>query len=115
MLAHRWATGAVRVGSATMDIARFRRRVLEIEAELAALDPRMPGTTERAGELREEIAALADEQRQHSTALGARAFGELVTPTGHDAPVEMVDKFIDSVDGETPPVHLPEYVDPRRD
>ncbi|HLR28459.1 MAG TPA: hypothetical protein VK086_07185 [Ruania sp.] len=96
-----------------MDIARFRRRVLEIEAELAALDPRMPGTTERAGELREEIAALADEQRQHSTALGARAFGELVTPTGHDAPVEKVDQFIESVAGEYPTAQPPANEDPR--
>jgi len=96
-----------------MDIARFRRRLLEIEAELATLDPRVPGTTERAGELREEIAALADEQRQHSTALGARAFGELVAPTGHDAPVEKVDQFIDSFAGEYPTAQPSANEDPR--
>lgn len=90
-----------------MDIARFRQRLLEIEAELAALDPRVPGTAERAGELREEIAVLAAEQRRHSTVRAAGAFGQLVTPTGVDAPVESIDAFVDTVAAEHPSPQTP--------
>lgn len=90
-----------------MDSARFRRRLVEIQAELAEMDPRVPGTAERAADLREEIAALAAEQRQRSSMLAARAFGGLVTPTGVDAPVETIDAFVESVASDYPSPQTP--------
>lgn len=85
-----------------MDSASGRRRLLEIQAELAELNPRAPTAGERAEALRAEISAIAAAQRRDSSARSARAFGEQVSPTGYDAPVEALESFLESVAGSRP-------------
>ncbi|WP_022917831.1 hypothetical protein [Ruania albidiflava] len=84
-----------------MDIVAFRRRVLEIQTELEALDPTAPGAADRAGELSAELEQLAAEQRERTARTAARAFGQTVTPTGVDAPVDTLSELVDRLDSPT--------------
>jgi len=84
-----------------MDIVAFRRRVLEIQAELEALDPTTPGAADRAGELSAELDQLAAEQHERTARVAARAFGQTVTPTGVDAPVDTLSELVDRLEMPT--------------
>ena len=86
-----------------MDIVAFRRRVLEIQAELAALDPTEPGAADRARSLGAEVDELAAEQRERTARVAARAFGQTVTPTGVDAPVNTLTTLVDRIEAATAP------------
>lgn len=86
-----------------MDIVAFRRRVLEIQAELAALDPTEPGAADRARALGAEVDQLAIEQRERTARVAARAFGQSVTPTGLDTPVDSLTALVDRVEAATAP------------
>ena len=86
-----------------MDIVAFRRRVLEIRAELAALDPTEPGAADRARSLGAEVNELAAEQRERTARVAARAFGRTVTPTGLDAPVDTLSTLVDRIEAATAP------------
>lgn len=89
--------------SLTMDIVTFRRRVLEIQAELEALDPTEPGAADRATALGAEVDALAAQQRERTARVAARAFGQTVTPTGLDTPVDTLTTLVDRVEAATAP------------
>ena len=86
-----------------MDIVAFRRRVLEVQAELAALDPTEPGAAERARALGAEVDQLAAEQRERTARMAARAFGQSVTPTGLDTPVDTLSTLVDRVEAAAAP------------
>lgn len=86
-----------------MDIVTFRRRVLEIQAELGALDPTEPGAADRATALGAEVDALAAQQRERTARVAARAFGQTVTPTGLDTPVDTLTTLVDRVEAATAP------------
>lgn len=84
-----------------MDIVTFRRRVLEIQSELAALNPAETGAAERAQALGAEVDELAAEQRQRTERVAARAFGHTVTPTG--APVDTLTHLVEKLESATEP------------
>lgn len=84
-----------------MDPLTFRHRVLEIQAELAELDPRAPGAADTAQGLSAELETLAAEQRERHERTTGRAFGQAVAPTGVDAPVETLTAMVDQVESLT--------------
>ncbi len=84
-----------------MDIVAFRRRVLEIQAELETLDPTAPGAAARARQLGAELDELASEQRERTARMAARAFGQSVAPTGVDAPVDTLTTLVDRIETTT--------------
>lgn len=86
-----------------MDIVAFRRRVVEIQAELAALEPTEPGAADRATALGAELDVLVAQQRERTARVAARAFGQSVTPTGLDTPVDALTALVDRVEGATAP------------
>lgn len=92
-----------RLVSLAMNIVAFRRRVLEIQAELTALDPTEPGAAEQATALGAEVDALAAQQRERTARVAARAFGQTVTPTGLDTPVDTLTTLVDRVEAATAP------------
>lgn len=92
-----------------MDIVAFRRRVLEIQAELETLDPTAADTADRARALGAELEDLAAERRKRTARRAARAFGDTVAPAGVEAPVQTLTSLVDRIQADSPsPTPTPE-------